>query len=126
MDGPVGGAKRRHVHLGDTVRINDLGGDPVSIEHLDPRIVVPGTDEEMLVALAPFGVDVGDEELLGGLLGCLDLDRERHVEGLTVLGVEIVAVPLRGKPGVAVRRNDEIAIHFQLSSGREPGSWLGE
>jgi hypothetical protein len=84
----------RAVELGDAVGEDDFDGDPVSIEHLDPSLVVPGARQPRPVLFLPFLVELVDEEELGHLLALGDLGRKGLVEAFAVLRVEIVAVLL--------------------------------
>jgi len=113
-------AERRCVHLGDAVREQHLGCDAVCVEDFVARFGVPCTREFVLVALAPFAVDVGDEETLRGFLGDLDLDGQRDVEHLAKFGIDVVAVFGCVRARMAIGRNDEVAIHFSLLWPSEP------
>jgi hypothetical protein len=87
-----------------------MTSDTVAIQHVDARVVIPRAAERALAAAAPRGVDVCDEELLLRRPRHLELDRQRSVEGIAVLRVEVLTVLLRWEPSVTVARNDEEAI----------------
>ena len=59
------GAERRHVHLGDAVREDDLAGDAVAVEHARGARRGPTRPRASRSRPAPpLRVDVGDQELL--------------------------------------------------------------
>ena len=104
-------AEGRGVLLGEAVHEEDLGRDAVGVEHFVAPAAVPRAGEPVALALCPLEALLAHLEHLARLLehgqACLVL----HVELVAVLGVEVVPIDLGPRAGVAVRGDDEIAIH---------------
>ena len=108
-------AKGRRVTFGDAVREQHLGDDAVGIEHTVTDRRIPCPFQAVANAGAPLGVEIVEQEQFFMLLARLDLPRHALVEFGVVLAFQIFAVAFGRQPGMAVRRNNEIAIHNCLS-----------
>ena len=113
---PEVAAEGRRVRLGQPVDEQDLGRDTVGIEDLVAPIAVPGAGQAVGLVLAPADRLLAHLEHLAGLLQRGHARGVLHVELGAVLRIEVVAVDLRARPGVAVGGNDEVAVH-----GSAPG-----
>ncbi len=64
------------------------------------------------MSLPPLFIDVRYQEFLGCLSRLLELNQECGVEGFSVLEIEVAAVLFGRQSGMAIGRDDEIAIHI--------------
>ena len=112
------GAERWCIDLGHAVWEEHFGDDAIVVEDLVARGRVPCPGQFGVVTLAPLLVDFGDEEVVAHALGRLYLNGKRGVEGAVVLRVDVGAVIRGVQSGVAVRGDDEIAIHVNSSIKR--------
>ena len=104
------GAERRRLHAGDGVGVgeHDLAGDAVGVELLVALLGVEGAAEALLVVALPVH-DVVVIELQRLLAAGVTLGEE-VVERAEVPGVEVRPVLLARQPGVAVGRDDQVAL----------------
>ena len=115
------GTEGRRLHPGDGVGVGEhhLAGDAVGVELLVALLGVEGAAEALLVVALPVH-DVVVIELqrlftVGVALG------EEVVERAQVLGVEVRPVLLARQPGVAVGRDDQVALGHGSPFGRRIG-----
>ena len=107
---PESGAERRCVALRDPVGKEHLRDDAVIVDDLVSKVGIPSGRKLRFVARAPLVVEILDQEVLFTFGSHLGFRGDVNVELRAVLRVEVVPVLFGQEPGVAVRRDDHVAV----------------
>ena len=75
----------RRVLLGDTVGKNNLSGNPVTGQHIQTFIIIPGARKLLFNGRTPSVIDFLNQEGGLGFIHHVDRDGHRHIHHLVVL-----------------------------------------